>query len=182
MKTITKKDRRPTKGFWIEIYTSTIISVFLLILVGCASPSNSPRKEIVSDDNAPPPPPPDEVMEIKGATGQTSNNMHDENGIYTVVEVMPSYVGGDEARLKFLKDNIKYPSEAKESAIQGTVYVTFVVDETGKISDVKTLRGIGGGCEEEAIRVVKMMPKWIPGEQSGKKVKVQFNMPIKFIL
>ena len=102
--------------------------------------------------------------------------------IFTVVEEMPTFPGGDESRIKFLTENIKYPQMAKESGIQGTVYVTFVIDERGRVADVKVLRGIGGGCDEEAVRVVKMMPPWNPGKQSGKPVRVQFNMPIKFTL
>jgi protein TonB len=84
--------------------------------------------------------------------------------------------------MKFLQDNIKYPIIAKESGIQGTVYVTFVVERSGAVTDVKILRGIGGGCDEEALRVVKNMPRWEPGTQRGKPVRVQFNMPIKFTL
>lgn len=114
-----------------------------------------------------------------------SNNVIEEvveTQIFTVVEEMPSFPGGDESRIKFLMENIKYPQMAKESGIQGTVYVTFVVNEKGKVADVKVLRGIGGGCDEEAIRVVNLMPAWNPGKQSGKAVRVQFNMPIKFTL
>ncbi len=105
-----------------------------------------------------------------------------ETPIFTVVEEMPTFPGGDESRIKFLTENIKYPQMAKESGIQGTVYVTFVIDERGRVADVKVLRGIGGGCDEEAVRVVKMMPPWNAGKQSGKPVRVQFNMPIKFTL
>jgi protein TonB len=71
---------------------------------------------------------------------------------------------------------------AKESGIQGTVYVTFVVEKDGSITDVRVLRGIGGGCDEEAVRVVKNSPKWSPGKQRGKPVRVQYNLPVKFIL
>jgi protein TonB len=105
-----------------------------------------------------------------------------EMEIFTVVESMPTYPGGDAARMKFLQENIKYPQMARESGIQGTVYVTFVVEPDGSVSDVRVLRGIGGGCDEEAVRVIKAMPKWIPGKQRGKPVRVQFNMPIKFTL
>lgn len=105
-----------------------------------------------------------------------------ETPIFTVVEEMPTFPGGDESRVKFLTENIHYPQMAKESGIQGTVFVTFVIDEKGRVADVKVLRGIGGGCDEEAIRVVKMMPPWNAGKQSGKPVRVQFNMPIKFTL
>lgn len=106
----------------------------------------------------------------------------EETEIFTVVEESPGFPGGDEARIKFLQENIKYPTMARESGIQGTVYVTFVVEKGGNVSDVKILRGIGGGCDEEAIRVIKAMPKWNSGKQRGKPVRVQFNMPIKFTL
>ena len=102
--------------------------------------------------------------------------------IFTVVEQMPVYPGGDSARIKFLVDNMIYPKSAKDNGVQGTVYITFVIDETGGVTEIKVLRGIGGGCDEEAIRVVKLMPKWTPGKQSGKNVRVQFNMPLKFTL
>jgi protein TonB len=105
-----------------------------------------------------------------------------EAEIFTVVEDQPTFPGGDEARIRFLTNNIKYPQMARESSIQGTVYVTFVVERDGSVTDVRILRGIGGGCDEEAIRVIKAMPKWIPGKQRGKPVRVQFNMPIKFTL
>jgi protein TonB len=105
-----------------------------------------------------------------------------EAEIFTVVEDQPTFPGGDEARIRFLQNNIKYPQMARESSIQGTVYVTFVVERDGSVTDVRVLRGIGGGCDEEAIRVIKAMPKWVPGKQRGKPVRVQFNMPIKFTL
>lgn len=101
---------------------------------------------------------------------------------FIVVEEMPTYPGGNELINKFMVENIVYPVIAKESNISGTVYVTFVVEADGSITDVKVLRGIGGGCDEEAVRVVKMMPKWNAGKQSGKSVRVQFNLPVKFIL
>jgi protein TonB len=106
----------------------------------------------------------------------------DKSPPFTVVEEMPQYPGGEEARLKFLQENIQYPQKAKESGIQGTVYVTFIVTTKGKIRDARILRGIGGGCDEEALRVLKLMPNWTPGKQAGKPVEVQFTMAIKFTL
>jgi len=106
----------------------------------------------------------------------------EEMEIFTVVESMPSFPGGDAARMKYLQENIKYPQMARESGIQGTVYVTFVVETNGEVTDIRILRGIGGGCDEEAIRVIEQMPKWNAGMQRGKPVRVQFNMPIKFTL
>lgn len=102
--------------------------------------------------------------------------------IYDMVDEMPQFTGGDEARIFFLSNNIKYPHKARQKGISGTVYVTFVVEKDGSLSDPKILRGIGEGCDEEVIRVIKLMPKWIPGKQQGEAVRVQFNMPIKFTL
>lgn len=102
--------------------------------------------------------------------------------IYDVVSEMPEFPGGEEELYKFLGDNLKYPAMARESNIQGRVWVGFVVYEDGSIKDIQVLKGIGGGCDEEAVRVVKMMPNWTPGEQMGKKVPVKFRLPINFKL
>jgi len=93
---------------------------------------------------------------------------------------MPSYPSGDNARIDFMVKNITYPEKAKKNNIQGTVFVTFVIETDGSITNVKVLRGIGGGCDEEAVRVIKLMPKWNPGMQRGEAVRTQFNIPIKF--
>lgn len=98
------------------------------------------------------------------------------------VQEMPSFPGGEVERLKFLKDQIIYPTQAIENGIQGTVYIQFIVDTKGNITDVKVLRGIGGGCDEEAVRVTKLMPEWQPGRQNGQTVRVLYNMAINFKL
>ena len=105
-----------------------------------------------------------------------------ENGILTMVDEMPQFPGGNVARMNFLRDNIIYPLSARKSGIQGTVYVTFVVEPDGSLTDARVLKGIGGGCDEEVIRIIKLMPKWEPGKQDGIPVRVQFNMPVKFTL
>ncbi|NOY50730.1 MAG: energy transducer TonB [Chlorobi bacterium] len=105
-----------------------------------------------------------------------------EAEIFTVVESMPEFPGGAGELYKYLGQNIKYPPLAKESGIQGRVFVNFVVEPDGSISNVKVLRGIGGGCDEEAVRVVEGMPSWKPGKQRGKAVRVSYNLPIKFTL
>jgi periplasmic protein TonB len=105
-----------------------------------------------------------------------------EDVIFTVVEDQPEFPGGETARQQFLSDNLRYPQMAREAGIQGTVFVTFVVEIDGSVTDVRIVRGIGGGCDEEAIRVVKMMPNWEPGRQRGQPVRVQFVMPIRFRL
>lgn len=98
------------------------------------------------------------------------------------VEVMPSFPGGDQARVKFMQENLSFPAEAMKKNITGKVFVNFVVKADGSIDQVKVLKGIGGGCDEEAVRVIKMMPKWKPGMNKGKPVDVQFTMPIQFTL
>lgn len=105
-----------------------------------------------------------------------------EAEIFTIVEEQPTFPGGEEKLMEYLSKNISYPPMAKESGIQGTVFVTFVVEPDGSVTNSKVLRGIGGGCDDEALRVVRNMPKWKPGKQRGKPVRVQFNLPIKFIL
>jgi protein TonB len=101
---------------------------------------------------------------------------------FITAEEMPFYPGGDTERIKFLAANIQYPQQASELGIQGTVYLQFVVDSNGNITDVKIMRGIGGGCEEEALRVVAKMPQWHPGKQNGKAVRVLYTMPVSFKL
>lgn len=141
-------------------------------------------------------PPPQEEITNAGKTTQegtegvielpdegTGNEIIEEvPEIFTIVEQMPEFPGGEEKLFEYLQKNIKYPALAKENGITGTVYVTFVVKGDGKIDDVKKLRGIGGGCDEEALRVVKNMPPWKPGRQNGKNVMVQYNLPIRFTL
>ena len=101
--------------------------------------------------------------------------------VFMMVEEMPEFPGGINSLMKFVSDNIRYPKEAKEKDIQGKVFASFVVDTAGSVRQVKILRGIPE-LNDEALRVVKMMPKWKPGRQSGKNVMVQYNLPIVFKL
>lgn len=105
-----------------------------------------------------------------------------EEEIFTIVEEMPGFPGGEAKLFEYLAKSIDYPAMAADAGIQGVVYVTFVVDNDGSVKDVRVLRGIGAGCDKEAVRVVEKMPKWAPGKQRGKSVKVQYNLPIRFIL
>lgn len=102
--------------------------------------------------------------------------------VFVLVEEMPEFPGKDIARISFLSRNIIYPQQATEKGIEGTVYISFIVDSAGNIFNAKILRGIGGGCDEEALRVLNLMPRWIPGRQNGKNVAVLFTMPIIFSL
>jgi len=106
----------------------------------------------------------------------------EEIQIFVVVESMPEFPGGEEAFSKYLADSLHYPQAALEQKIHGRVFVTFIVEKDGSISDARILRGIGGGCDEVALRVIQNMPKWTPGKQRGQAVRVQYTMPIKFTL
>ncbi|MEI6898244.1 MAG: TonB family protein [Bacteroidota bacterium] len=99
-----------------------------------------------------------------------------------IVQEMPTFPGGDIAMKNFLQKHMKYPAEARELNIQGTVYLRFIVETDGSISDITVLRPIGGGCEEEAVRVVKSMPNWNPGKQNNRAVRVRLSLPVKFVL
>lgn len=105
-----------------------------------------------------------------------------ENPVFEVPDTDPEFVGGMEALYKYLAENIHYPKKAKSEGIQGRVFVSFVIEADGSVTNAKVVRSIGGGCDEEALRVVEAMPKWKPGMQSGKPVRVQFNLPITFKL
>lgn len=104
------------------------------------------------------------------------------NKIFLVVEQSSEFPGGDEARTKFIQNNLHYPAIAKENGIQGIVYITFVIDKEGKVTDASVRKGVGAGLDEEALRVIKLMPPWKPAKQAGKAVKQQFTLPIRFAL
>ncbi len=159
----------------------------------------------------PPPPPPapklsdlidiveddtniDEDLEILDAEDESENkpveNPSDfgeydgeetgEESLFVVVEDMPSFPGGDPVR--WINKNVKYPVIAQENGIQGKVFVQFVIEKDGSITNVKVLRGVDASLDKEAVRVVQSMPKWKPGKQRGKPVRVSYNVPINFRL
>ena len=107
---------------------------------------------------------------------------NNNDSIYQIVDEMPQYPGGEAAMMKFVANNVKYPQEAKDKEISGRVYVSFVIEKDGSVNEVKVMKGIGGGCDDEAVRVIKAMPKWKPGKQDGKPVRVSYMMPITFKL
>lgn len=102
--------------------------------------------------------------------------------IFDVVETQPNPPGGMSGWNKYLSDNLKYPTQARRMGVEGTVIVVFVINTDGTIQDVEVLRGIGGGCDEEAVKIVKNAPKWEPGKQRGKPVRTRMRLPIRFKL
>ena len=104
------------------------------------------------------------------------------DSVYSVVDQDPEFEGGMEALYKYLAENIQYPEQAKADKVEGRVFISFVIEPDGTASNAEVLRGIGGGCDEEALRVVQSMPNWKPGMVDGKPVRVHYNIPITFKL
>ncbi|MGD9327782.1 MAG: TonB family protein [Cyclobacteriaceae bacterium] len=102
--------------------------------------------------------------------------------IFTIVEQQPEPIGGFSAFYKYVGENLKYPKLAQRGNIQGRVYIEFVVEKDGSLTDIKTMKGIGGGCDEEACRIIGNAPKWKPGKQRGRPVRVKMVIPILFRL
>lgn len=157
----------------------------------------------------PPPPPAPEVVEVLNVVENTAETQtiniqtediknkpieivaapvaapiqeEDEQVIFQVVEEMPHFPGGEQALMKWLSENIRYPVIAQENGIQGRVICQFVVNTDGSIVDIQVVRGVHPSLDEEAVRVIKSMPKWVPGKQRGKPVRVRFTLPINFKL
>jgi len=147
----------------------------------------------------PPPPPPPEVIEIVEDEVEIENEIEiedtesdedegieieeeDDEEFFMVVENMPEFPGGDLGLMKYIQKNVKYPPIAKEYNITGKVYVSFIVDRQGKVTNVKVVRGVDKNLDAEAVRVVKSLPKYKPGKQRGKAVRVMFTIPINFTL
>lgn len=147
-----------------------------------------------------PPPTQKEVLEMKAAISSTTFDKGtddisapaaaSETGSpegtsdtpLTVVDQMPQFPGGEREMLRFIKNNLRYPVSAQENNIQGTVLINFVVDKEGNITNIKIIKSIGYGCDEESKRVMEKMPRWTPGKQRGQPVLVSFTMPIRFVL
>ena len=115
-------------------------------------------------------------------TAEAQEKKKDKDGVFFVVEEMPMYPGGDNALRDFISQNVKYPKIAVEKGIQGKVYVTFVVDTDGSVTDSRVVRGVDPSLDKEALRVVNSLPAWTPGKEKGQPVKVSYTVPISFAL
>lgn len=126
----------------------------------------------------------DAVLKAKEdiAAPEPPKHVVEETKIFTSVEQMPMFPGGDGALMGYLRDNIHYPTVAAENGVQGRVVVGFVVERDGSITDVNILRGVDPSLDREAMRVVKSMPKWTPGKQNGSAVRVKYQVPVSFRL
>ena len=122
------------------------------------------------------------AVEVKYTPVEVEEEEVEEQQIFQVVEEMPEFPGGQKECMKFLRDNIKYPQISQENGVQGRVIVQFVVNADGSIVDPVVVRGVDPYLDKEALRVVKLMPKWKPGKQRGKAVRVRFTQPVMFRL
>src|SRR6195952_3584511 len=134
------------------------------------------QKNLKGDKNA------DVVIDEPVGTSDAKVTEEDPNKIFTSVEQVPEFPGGLEAFGKYLGKSIRYPAVARENGTQGRVIVSFVCEKDGSLTDVKVARDIGDGCGDEAVRVIKASPKWSPGIQNGRPVRVAYSVPISFAL
>ena len=123
-----------------------------------------------------------EVLKAKEVIAQPEPPKEEETKVFDVVEQMPSFPGGPSALMQYLSSNIKYPVVAEENGVQGRVVCTFVVEKDGSITDVRVIKSVDPSLDKEAMRVVKSMPKWIPGKQNGSAVRVKYTVPVTFRL
>ena len=151
-------------------------------------PKINPNKfEIVkvitkTSPNPNPTPEPDLTPKFDPSKWSVTPEIDPEPAPVPIAEIMPEFEGGIKKLFQYLSDNINYPKMAKDAGIQGTVYIQFTVGKTGEIKDVKILKSVNDLLDKEAVRVVKSMPNWKPGRQSGRTVSVLYNLPIKFVL
>ena len=122
------------------------------------------------------------AQDKRGKTTQTRKDTATDDKVYEVCEQMPIFEGGDAALLKYLRENLKYPDKTKDRGVQGRLVIGFIVEKDGSLTDVKVLRLVDIALDSEVLRVVKGMPKWIPGRQNGKRVRVRYLLPIHICL
>ena len=124
----------------------------------------------------------DVMMDYEDIESEEVKPDYSRQKVYDIVDEMPTFPDGDHELLKYIADNLEYPQEAVDGDIQGTVFVRIIVEPDGSISNTKIVRGIGSGCDEEAIRVVESMPNWEPGRRKGEAVRVYMSIPVSFKL
>ncbi|MBQ3630205.1 MAG: energy transducer TonB [Prevotella sp.] len=123
-----------------------------------------------------------EVKHVEEKIAEPEPVKEEETKVFDVVEQMPSFPGGPSALMQYLSSNIKYPVVAEENGVQGRVVCTFVVERDGSITDVRVIKSVDPSLDKEAVRVVKGMPRWIPGKQNGSAVRVKYTVPVTFRL
>lgn len=166
----TTKIRRALSKYFKAFVLTACVSIFL---IACKQPEYRTDTEKAIDT----------AIEQQELSLKQKNSMLPESEkIYDTVDDMPEFPGGDAALLNFLYTNIKYPETARKNDIQGMSVVEFIVEKDGSLSNVKILRAIGSGIDEEALRVVNLMPNWQAGRQNDETVRVEYKLPIRFKL
>ena len=122
------------------------------------------------------------AQDKRGKTTQTRKDTATDDKVYEVCEQMPIFEGGDAALLKYLRENLKYPDNTKDRGVQGRLVIGFIVEKDGSLTDVKVLRPVDIDLDAEVLRLVKGMPKWIPGRHNGQRVRVRYLLPIHICL
>jgi protein TonB len=151
-----------------------LITIAFLAIFSTAKAQQNPPPKTPKD--------PDSTIIINLPAGTNAQTSLDTGKIYTAVQLEPSFPGGQQKLNDYFKANLKYPAVAHVNNVQGKVFVTFVVERDGSLSNIQVLRGIGSGCDEEAVRLLIHCPKWNPGIQNGKAVRVQYIIPVTFKL
>lgn len=168
IKMITKHEK--AKGFWWKLLATLPVLALLLIVNARASAQQVKKTdETVYEFST------KDITDIK-------IKKVDNDSIYQIVEQMPEFPGGIDKLATYISENIKYPEAAKEKGVSGRVFISFVIEKDGAVSNVEVARGIGKECDDEAVRVVKAMPKWKPGLMKGKPVRVNYMLPVNFKL
>ena len=181
IKRINMLKNKKSKSVWLNVILIIPILGLLIVILSCnvISPEDldpnfkSASKNLTDNSIA--------SSALKGDTERNSINFP-SNEVFTEVENPPAPADGMLAYYQYIQDNLTYPQEAKDQGIEGKVFVQFIVAPDGKLTEVEAVKGIGGGCDEEAIRVVMESLPWIPGLQNGKKVNVRMILPITFKL
>lgn len=187
---MTKTENKNRKVLFVMLIMSIIIIPFIF---SCSMESKD-EVEIQQPEEEPAQPTKPAVPNIEKITLPVIDTLTSQDSTFTLVDKMPSFVGGQKGLYKYIGDNITYPEAAKKEGIEGRCFVSFIIEKDGSVSNVEILRGVTYGykkpehisaaklCDQEALNIIKNMPNWEPGEHEGKKVRVVYRMPIKFTL
>ena len=154
-------------------YSLILTSVALIVLL--FSCGESEREEATSPANR-------NTESAETRAEKSASKTEFTGKVYYIVEQMPEFPGGLTALMNYLRANIRYPATAQSAGIEGRVIVSFIVEPNGSVSNVEIVRGVDSNLDQEALRVVRQMPKWKAGKQDGSTVRVKFHLPIKFML
>ena len=172
---MSMKNKQKTNSFAGYKYLLFVPLAFALVFMASCKRKTNVQEQVMEGTK----------VEVKAETGEDTaqiKNAESTDKAYEVVEQMPTFKGGDAALMKYLSENIKYPETAEKAGEQGRVVVNFIVEKDGAVSNVKVVRSVTPTLDAEAVRVIKAMPKWVPGKQDGKFVRVKYNVPVSFRL